>query len=106
MGAPVGRSSAKAIAVKKCGDFLHRFVIDIDRVAQRAQIGDHPGDRRVAGAVRRAAAGALHGGHAQIGGFQAGGFGQADGAVVVQFQRLAADFGQDRRDQRARALGA
>jgi hypothetical protein len=37
--------------------------------------------------------------------FEAGRLGKADGAMVVQLERLVADLGEDRRDQRARALG-
>ena len=51
-----------------------------------------------------AAAGALHRDHAEVGRFEAGRLGQADRAMVVQFQGLVADLRQDRRDQGLRAL--
>ena len=105
LGPPVGRPSALASLPEVRSDEPEQPVVDVDGVAELAQVRHQAlriGQRR---APRERPAAGLQRGHAVLGGRQVGQRGEPDRGVRVQLQRRVTERRPQRRQQRRGALG-
>ncbi len=88
------------------GNPRQRSIMDIHRVSELAQVGDHPARVRQRCAVGEWTASDVQDIDSELGSRHVRQRGKADGAMGMQFQRLGTNAGTDGRNQRACALGS
>src|SRR5882762_253905 len=83
-------------------DLFQRLVINTNRVTERAQVCDDPLRQGIRSAIGGPTRGTLKNTHTMFWCLHVGMFGEPDGAMTVQLQRLGTDDCLDRRNQRSR----